>query len=369
MKKKKIVIVFGTRPEIIRFAPVIRELEKINKVKIILLYTGQHYSDNLSQVFFDEFKIKPSNINLGVGEMSPVAQLGEIIKRAGRALLPVQPDVVCVWGDTNSSLGVSLAANKLSLKLAHIEAGCRSFDFRMAEEYNRIVIDHISNFLFPVSTNDKNNLIREKVGGEIFSVGDPLFDIFKDNVKRLKARKEKKFPNLTQKYALLTLHRAENVDSRSILKRILKELIRVRSHKIVFPIHPRTKKMIKKFGLTGLLKGKNIILMSPVGYLEILELILGSDLIITDSGGIQKEAFFARKPCLTLRKSTEWKDTVKLGANILLNPEESKDMDKLVFLVKDIDQVKRQLHMIKDKPYGQGNSSKEIAKILIKLAS
>lgn len=351
---KKIAVVIGTRPEVIRFAPLIQHLDKSKKVTTDLIHTGQHYSNEMSAIFFKELGIKKPYKNLKIGSMEPATQTGELIIRCTEVFKKLQPDMVCVWGDTNSSLAAAIAANKLKIKLAHIEAGCRSYDYRMAEEYNRIVIDRISDYLFPLSPFDQANLKNEKVHGKIFQLGDPLYDIFKDKISNLKKQNLRDKYNLKDNYAILTLHRAENVDDKNILKRILTNLGELKDFKIVFPIHPRTKKMVENYKLNNLLNKKHIVLTDPLGYLEMLELLVESHFVITDSGGFQKEGFFAKKPVITLRKSTEWMDTVLLGTNILVDPLKEINLQRIA---KKIPQLTKTLSTLKQTPYGKGNSS------------
>ncbi|KKT69913.1 MAG: UDP-N-acetylglucosamine 2-epimerase [candidate division WWE3 bacterium GW2011_GWB1_44_4] len=343
-KKPQLAIVVGTRPEVIRFAPIIKALEKYTDVSIDILHTGQHYSQDMSQIFFDELHVKPPSINLGVGSLEPAHQVANIIVGCADYFISTKPEMVCIWGDTNSSLGAALAANKLKIRVCHIEAGCRSFDYRMSEEYNRILIDRLADILFPLAANDARNLTREKVPGRIVQAGDPLLDVFIENTKQLpKNRLRKKLGLLHTKYCLLTLHRAENTDDKEILSTILKKVGALKSHVVLFPMHPRTKQ--------------------PLSYLELLEVLLAADFVITDSGGLQKEAFFASKPCLTLRKSTEWTDTVKLGVNLLTDPQ-SLTQTTQVISVNKLNLMKNRFARLKATPYGKGNAAQAIAKVI-----
>lgn len=365
MKKKKITIVVGTRPELIRFASLIHQFLKIKSVKLNLVHTGQHYSKEMNEVFFHELGLPKPDVNLGVGGFSPTEQMGKIILGMGEIIDKKEPDIICVWGDTNSSLGVAIAANKTGVKLCHIEAGCRSHDFRMAEEYNRILIDHLSDLLFPLSKNDQDNLANEKVHGKALFLGDPLYDVFLENQKAANKIKIKEIINEGGGEILLTLHRAENVDNPKTLKNILTAIAKIKSKRIIFPIHPRTEKMIKKYRLAKFTKSKSMKVIPPLGYLELLKVLNQSELVITDSGGLQKEAFFAKKICVTLRKSTEWLDTVKLKTNILLNPE-TEAINKLPKIVSGIEKISKVFRQIKKQPYGDGRATEKIARALIK---
>ncbi|KKT84418.1 MAG: UDP-N-acetylglucosamine 2-epimerase [candidate division WWE3 bacterium GW2011_GWC2_44_9] len=363
-KKPQLAIVVGTRPEVIRFAPIIKALEKYTDVSIDILHTGQHYSQDMSQIFFDELHVKPPSINLGVGSLEPAHQVANIIVGCADYFISTKPEMVCIWGDTNSSLGAALAANKLKIRVCHIEAGCRSFDYRMSEEYNRILIDHLADILFPLAANDARNLTREKVPGRIVQAGDPLLDVFIENTKQLpKNRLRKKLGLLHTKYCLLTLHRAENTDDKEILSTILKKVGALKSHVVLFPMHPRTKKMLTEFGLLPLIDNDRFKIVQPLSYLELLEVLLAADFVITDSGGLQKEAFFASKPCLTLRKSTEWTDTVKLGVNLLTDPQ-SLTQTTQVISVNKLNLMKNRFARLKATPYGKGNAAQAIAKVI-----
>lgn len=361
-KKPSIAIIIGTRPEVIRFAPLIKAIEEIGAVNVDLIHTGQHYSQEMSQIFFDELRVKHPVVNLEVGSRDSASQVGEIIIRCAEVFRQRNPALVCVWGDTNSSLGAAMAANKLKIELSHIEAGCRSFDMRMTEEYNRILIDHISNLLFPLSENDADNLTKEKVVGKIYQMGDPLLDVYKESSNNLRSQNLSSKYKLGSGYGIFTLHREENTDNKSTLRRILEEVGSMSKYKILFPIHPRTKKMVEKYKLTHLLKKDCFTIVPPLGYLEILELLAESEFVITDSGGFQKEAFFASKSCFTLRKSTEWLDTVKLGVNTVLNPENNLNLKSAI---NKVGKINKRFSEITAQPYGNGSASKKIARKLV----
>lgn len=364
MRKKNIAIVIGVRPEAIRFASLIHRLNKIESVKLSLIHTGQHYSDDMNDVFFRELGLPKPDRNLSVGGLTPNEQMGKIIIEMGKVIEKDKPDIVCVWGDTTSSLGVAIASNKMGTPLCHIEAGCRSHDFRMAEEYNRILIDHLSDLLFPLSKNDQENISKEKIHGKSIFLGDPLYDVFLENQKKIKATSDKEQTRNNEKTILLTLHRAENVDNKKTLKNIFLALDKIESKTIVFPIHPRTKKMIEKFGLNKLIGGKSIRVTSPLGYFDMLRALQNCEMVITDSGGVQKEAFFAKRACITLRKSTEWLDTIHLKVNILLDPE-TEAINRLPKICKHIEKTNNLFRQIKEKPYGDGRATDKIAKAII----
>ena len=363
-KKKKIAIIIGTRPELIRFSPLIHELIKGGQPELLLVHTGQHYSDSMNNVFFQELNIPKPHINLSVGGLEPNEQVGKIIVEMGKVIQNEKPDVICVWGDTNSSLGVAIAANKTATKLCHLEAGCRSHDFRMAEEYNRILIDHLSDLVFPLSLNDQSNLLKESVHGKSFFLGDPLYDVFLENQKLASKTMSNTLVKADMGLALLTLHRAENVDDAKILRKILESVSKIENKKIVFPIHPRTEKMIEQFGLGKFIAKKSVEIIPPLGCLEIMKLLELCDVVITDSGGLQKEAFFAQKACVTLRKSTEWSDTVRLGVNILLDPE-TKAIVELPDVCQKAESINSLFEHMIELPYGDGHATKKIVQALI----
>lgn len=367
IKKKKIAIIVGTRPELIRFSPIIHELQKSETAELLLVHTGQHYSGSLNDVFFQELNLPSPDVNLSAGGLEPDEQVGKIIIEMGKVIKKDKPDLICVWGDTSSSLGAAIAANKTGTPLCHLEAGCRSHDFRMAEEYNRILIDHLSDYLFPLSLNDQKNLNKESVHGKSYFLGDPLYDVFLENQKLAKDTQSEHFNENEDNLILLTLHRAENVDNSKTLKNILSAVSEIKSKKIIFPIHPRTQKMIEQFGLEKYLKKGSIEVIPPLGYIELLKLLQQCDTVITDSGGLQKEAFFAQKACITLRKSTEWLDTVNLKVNILLDPE-TDQIEKLSSLCARADRINSRFVSMTVRPYGDGHATKKIVSLLTKLS-
>ena len=232
----------------------------------------------------------------------------------------------------------------------------------MAEEYNRILIDHISEILYPLSNYDLENLKRENVHGKIYSLGDPLQDVFLSNIQTLQKRNLRSQFNIDGPYAILTLHRAENVDNKRILTNILNALVKIKDYKLVWPIHPRTLKMVKTFKLESMLKNDNFVILNPLSYLEILELLQDAEFVLTDSGGFQKEAFFAKKPLITFRKSTEWYDTVRIGTNVLINPEDDIDIDSFI---NNLDNLKAKYLTLEENPYGVGDSALRISESLI----
>lgn len=365
MTKRKMMCVVGTRPEFIRMAPIIEAVQQNKNFDLQFLHTGQHYSYEMNKVFFDELGIPQPTVNLEVGSGSHGWQTAQVLMGTEEILEDLRPDLVAVFGDTNSSIGAALSAAKMQVPLAHIEAGCRSYDPRMPEEINRRLIDHCADFLFPVSDRCKETLELEKVPGKIFPCGDPLYDIFLKNREIAAGRSEilAKLNLGLEPLAILTLHRAENVDNSLTLIAIMEALVKIRTLRVIFPIHPRTETRLKELGLLKGLESGKIKIIPPVGYWDFLALLSRAGLVITDSGGVQKEAFFARVPCITLRQSTEWRETVESGANTLLDP---KSVGLPALLLRAVDQspdVKEKLKTLRN-PYGDGRAAERIVDLL-----
>ena len=326
----KILSVVGARPQFIKAAVISRLIrDKYSKdFREILVHTGQHYDSNMSDVFFDEMDIPAPTYNLEVNERSHGAMTGKMLIKIEELLLEEKPDMVLVYGDTNSTLAGALAASKLHIPVAHVEAGLRSFWKRMPEEQNRILTDHLSDFLFCSSNISVQNLQNERIVNGVFEVGDIMLDSF-NYYNELLPTKELSFSNLEgeaikpeefmrlNNFRLLTLHRAENTGSKSILQNIFDNLEKINTP-IVFPIHPRTANIINEFKINV---PKIIFCIKPVGYFEMLYFLKNCSSVITDSGGLQKEAYFAKKPCYTLRNQTEWVETLNGNWNTLCNPE------------------------------------------------
>jgi len=320
----KIVSIVGARPQFIKAAPVSRairdhnEKEKNPRIKEFLLHTGQHYDHGMSQVFFDELGLAEPDLNLGVGSGSHGRQTGQMLMGIEEVLLKEKPDYVMVYGDTNSTLAGALAAVKLHIPVAHVEAGLRSFNREMPEEHNRVVADHCSDLLFCPTQTAVGNLAREGVVNGVHLVGDTMYDA----VLQFAALAKKRSTILEdlklepKNYLLTTIHRPYNTDIPENLQNILVAFAQI-GEEIVFPVHPRTRKKIAELedrfqhGLT------NIKMIEPVGYLDMLVLEENARLLLTDSGGMQKEAYFFGVPCITLRPETEWVETVETGWNVL----------------------------------------------------
>lgn len=326
----KIVTVVGTRPEFDKMPLLLKSFGKI--AKSILVHTGQHYDDNMDKVFFDELKIPKPKYTLSIGSAPQGEQTGKILEKIEKIFLQEKPDLVVVYGDTNSTLGGALAAAKLNIPIAHIEAGMRSYNRQMPEEINRVITDHISDFLFCSTRAAVDNLKKEGIWKNVSDVGDLTVDILKDLKPRLLNPKALKAYNLKPKtYLLATVHRAENTDKKENLENIVRAFGEI-EQTIIFPVHPRTKKYLKLYKLDKLIaKTPHIRLVEPVGYFDMMALLVGANLLLTDSGGLQKEAYLCRVPCVTLRKETEWFETVKSGWNHLAG----SDLRKIVKLAKN----------------------------------
>lgn len=332
----KTLTVVGARPQFIKYFPVYKALSKNRGIEDILVHTGQHYDVNMSDIFFRELGIPEPKYHLGVGSGNQGAQTAKMIEKIEEVLLLEKPDCLVIYGDTNSTLAGAIAGSKLHIPVFHIEAGLRSFNKLMPEEINRILSDHVSTILFcPTETAVKNleregfsnifnngKLIKlpfnEKITAHISSplvinVGDVMFDIIKEIEPISDKSQILNILDLSVKcYAVMTLHRAENVDDESRLAKLLKFVEEVEIEKVVFPVHPRTKKILSKIDIP-----KKIITIDPLGYIDMVKLTKESRIVLTDSGGLQKEAFWLDVPCITLREETEWIETIELGWNVL----------------------------------------------------
>lgn len=318
--KIKIISVVGARPNFMKIAPIIKEFDKKydKSVENILVHTGQHYSTNMSDDFFRDLKLPEPDINLNVGSSGQAKQIANIMLKLEKILLDKNPQLVIVVGDVNSTLAAALTASKLKIKVAHIEAGLRSFDFDMPEETNRILTDHISDYLFCTEESAIKNLRNESVNQEnTFLVGNVMIDTLIKNLGYAKNSGILDKLNLKGDYCLLTAHRPENVDNEKnlrLLVEIINEVQKIIT--IIYPIHPRTVKMLEKFKLyKEIIAMKNVKICKPLSYLDFLWLTKNSKFVITDSGGLQEETSYLKIPCLTIRKNTERPITVEQGTN------------------------------------------------------
>lgn len=344
----KIVTIVGARPQFIKSAAISREIHKNKKIQEIIVHTGQHFDNKMSDIFFDALKIYKPDYFLNINNLSHGAMTGQMLEKIEEILKKEKPDIVIVYGDTNTTLAGALAAKKLHIKVAHVEAGLRSYNMRMPEEINRILTDRISDILFCPTNKAVINLRKEgfeHFGCQIIKCGDVMLDLAKHHLNF--ARK----PSFVvpKKYILATIHRAENTDNIDKLQSIFNSLNRISKEiDIVLPIHPRTKQAIVKNNIHI-----DFALFEPVGYLEMLYLLKNCKLVMTDSGGLQKEAFFFKKPCVTLRAETEWVELVENGFNIIAGCDAVKVYDSYIKMSnKEFD--------FNVNLYGDGNAAKVI---------
>jgi UDP-N-acetylglucosamine 2-epimerase len=312
-----IVTIVGARPQFIKAAAVSRELRK--RFREILVHTGQHYDGNMSQVFFDELGIPRPDVNLEIGSGAHGAQTGAMLAAIEEVLLREKPDRVLVYGDTNSTLAGALAAAKLHIPVAHVEAGLRSFNRRMPEEINRVLTDHIADLLFCPSQTAVDHLAAEGIRRGVHRVGDVMYEALMHAVSVARGKSDvlNRLGVAPGGYALATIHRAENTDDPARLARLVAALREVaRDRPVLFPVHPRTRNR-----LPASAAGDGLRLLEPAGYLDMARLEADAAVILTDSGGIQKEAYWLRVPCVTLREETEWVETVQQGWNVLAGAE------------------------------------------------
>ncbi len=356
--KSKIAIVFGARPTFIKMSPLIKLLKR-KRANFFIVHTGQHYLKELDKVFFEELNLPKPDYNLKVGSGTHGYQTGLALIKIEKIFLKEKPDLVLVYGDTNSMLAGALASAKLHIPLAHIEAGLRSYDRFMPEEINRVLADHVSDFLFAPTKEAKNNLLKEGIEEKkIFVVGNLIVDALLQNIK-ISERYLKILKDLNinkKKYFVITVHRPENVDFKNKLECIFNGLSLIFINykmPIIFPIHPRTRKMIVKFGL-NIPEGIKVI--KPVGYFEFLALMKNTRLILTDSGGIQEESCILKVPCVTLRENTERPETLKVKSNILVGTDPKRILNGVKIMLKRKRGWKN--------PFGDGKASFKITKIL-----
>ena len=358
-------IVFGTRPQIIKCVPVIRQCVK-KKIGVTIINTGQHYDFELNKIFLREFNLPKPRYNLGVGSGLHGWQTGNIMIQVEKVLKEFQPSVCMVPGDTNSAIAGALAAVKLKIHVAHLEAGLRNFNEFMPEEINRRSIDHICQLLFAPTRTAKQNLLTEGISPKkIILSGDTMYDLFLQEKEKIGHAQLPKGLNDLQDYLIVTTHREENTKDPKVLTEVL-SAIKQFNIPTVFPIHPRTKKRLRDFGLFDAVKKiKNLILIDPLGYHSMIRLMQRSMFILTDSGGIQKEAYMTNVPCITLRKDTEWTETVKIGANTLIcRLEREQILTAMRHVIKNRELIVRRTKKSK-KLYGDGKASNIVIKAML----
>jgi len=334
----KLFTIIGARPQLVKAAMVSKSITTFNAqnnkmIQETLIHTGQHYDPSLSAIFFDELALPQPEFNLGIKETKQGLQTAQMLIGIEELLLQHRPDMVLVYGDTNSTLSGALAASKLHIPVAHVEAGLRSFNRTMPEEINRVMTDHISEFLFCPTTQALNNAKKEGIcDGRIFNVGDVMFDAAKyySQIAEEKSTILDKLSLNGTAYILATIHRAKNTNNGDVLNNLMTAILEVaKSHRIVLPLHPRTKKALIQINLFEKV-AKSIMLIEPVGFLDMIKLEKAASLIMTDSGGVQKEAYFYQKPCITLRDQTEWTELLESDWNYLLPTTQIKMLPAIV---------------------------------------
>ena len=347
----KIISVVGARPQFIKLAILSKEIRENHNE--IIIHTGQHYDDNMSKYFFEEMQIAKPDYNLNIGSGSHGKQTAEMLIGLEDIFLHQKPDVVITFGDTNTTLATGLAATKLNIPVAHVEAGLRSHNREMPEEINRILTDHISDYLFAPTLTAMENIKSENLYGKPFLVGDVMYDslLYYGKIAEQKSRILKNLKLRQKEYILLTLHRPYNVDNIQKLQNIFSALKQTKRF-IVLPVHPRSRKMIEN---TNTIIPENISIIEPLGYLDFIFLQKHSEKIITDSGGIQKEAYLNGIPCITIRPETEWIETVKAGWNVLVGDKKDQLIENCLHFKPSHNRPRY---------FGDGNSSKKIISIL-----
>ena len=352
MTNKVIATIVGARPQFIKSAPVSRELA--GHFREVLIHTGQHYDHGMSDVFFEEMNIRKPDFNLGIGGGLHGEQTGRMLIEIEKVFAAIKPNCVLVYGDTNSTLAGALSAAKAGIPLAHVEAGLRSYNRAMPEEINRVLTDHVSTFLFCPTDVSVANLAKEGISRGVHQVGDVMYDALLHNVELARGRSQV-LPRLglnPGEYALATVHRAANTDDRNRMHSILEGFANLKT-RVVFPVHPRTRKMMQEWGM---LVHSNVLLIEPVGYFDMLILQENSNCILTDSGGVQKEAYLLGVRCITLREETEWVETVAAGWNRLVGVDTQSIVET---------HVAWQPQTERPPLYGNGHSAEKICRILI----
>ena len=351
----KIAFVLGTRPEIIKLAPIIT---KLKKSKNSLIFTGQHYDYNMGLQFIEQLGLSKPDYTMKLSRRIPSIQISEIILKLSKILSEDKPDTVIVQGDTNTVLAASISSIKNNIPVSHVESGLRSFDWRMPEEHNRVMVDHISEILFAPTLISKNNLVSEKVHGSIHVTGNTVIDAV--NTYSKISQKKSDLDISINNFILTTLHRSENVDDEKTLSSIIKGLLMSNTN-VIFPLHPRTKKRLKEFHLYEKLKNSNnVLLLDAVGYFEMLELMKKCSFIFTDSGGLQEEstARAIQKKVIVARKTTDRPESIKSKTSELVK----LDAESISKIIQNTN--KNPIFKSNQKPFGDGNASSRIIKIL-----
>jgi len=366
MHKAKIMMVVGARPQFIKSAPIIRELVKNhNEITLSIIHSGQHYDREMSYVFFHDLLIPKPAMNLAVGSGSHGAQTATMIERLERCMLKLRPDIVVVPGDTNTTLAGAVSAAKLSIPIAHVEAGLRSGDMTMPEEVNRRLTDHCSTLLFAPTYNAVGNLKKEGLGGKTHLTGDTMVDALRAVMPTVQQRQSavlRRYVLSPRKYLLMTLHRPSNVDNPSRLGEIVVAVRRIaRRLKVVFPVHPRTRRKLLGLGKSNDMARSGVVMVSPLGYVDNLCLLKNAACLLTDSGGMQKESFLLHVPCTTLRSSTEWPETLVKKANQLVY--DPKRISETVLAAAFDERLRNKIRDLRN-PFGDGRASIRIAQLI-----
>lgn len=348
----KIVSIIGARPQFIKASPLTQELRRHHEE--ILVHTGQHYDYGMSDVFFEDLGIPRPDYHLGIGSGPHGAQTGAMLHAIEQVLEKEQPAAVIVYGDTNSTLAGALAAVKLHIPVAHIEAGLRSFNRTMPEEINRVVADHLSTWLFAPSSASRDQLAQEGIRSGVHVVGDIMFDALLLHRERAKNRSTilRRLDLAAKSYYVATIHRAENTDRKKNLSQLFDALNKLRQP-VVLPLHPRTAHKLKEYDLDP---GQNVRCIDPLGYLDMLTIQEAASCVLTDSGGLQKEAYYLKVPCVTLRTETEWVETVTVGWNLVCGI----DPDRIVQGVMQMEQCQAPHPNL----YGGGDTANRIVEVL-----
>lgn len=364
--QSKIAVVVGTRPGIIKFSPVIKELER-RKADFFIIHTGQHYSFNMDRAFFEDLELPlPEYSNETVSSCKYHGeQTAEMIRGVEQALLTEKPRLAIVGGDANTNLAGALAARKLGIKLAHLEAGLRSNDWSMPEEHNRVMIDHISDILLAPTEEAEKNLTKDNVKGRVFVTGNPIVDAVRTHAElaNRKGRLMEEHSLEKERFFLVTFHREENVDIKERVDNFIRCMERLTDeyrYPVLFPVHPRTIGRFKHFGVAGELERiEGLRLIEAIGYLDFQKLLNNALLVLTDSGGIQEEACILKVPCVTLRENTERPETVDVGANIVASTEPDRVMEAVKYFIdRDVNRQWRQ-------PFGE-DCARKIVEILLR---
>ena len=349
----KVLSLVGARPQFIKEAAIYREIKHHPEIEEILVHSGQHYDFNMSDVFFQVLDIRKPDYNLGVGSASHSVMTAKIMIEFEKVVLKERPDLILVYGDTNTTMAGALVGAKLKIPVAHVEAGIRQEPKDMPEEINRIVTDHVSKLLFAPSKLAVENLRKEGIEEGVYFVGDVMYDLFLMMRDRFSYDILKELNLKEGKYVVTTIHRDFNTDDPKILKDIIKQLERIaKDIRVIFPMHPRTRNRIKEYGFESLIDRLEVI--EPVDYLSMMGLVCRSKFVITDSGGLQKEAYFCRKRAVVVMPDTGWRELIEAGWNVLSRP--NKICENTLKIELDVDYP--------DSLYGNGDASKKIMKVI-----